>query len=165
MAQTVRLRRRRRLRRKEAEPVLQTLVDEYGMQGVDLEAPLEGAEVEHQGVFILDGRVVGLELDGRLAPALRGLLRWPASKRWVTVDMGAVRFVTNGADVMAPGITQVDDGIREGDPIWVRDETHGRPLAVGVALADAAGLRGEKGKVIANHHAVGDALWHVGDEE
>ncbi len=165
MAQAVRLRKRRRLRRKEAEPILTELTERFGMTGIHQEIALEEAQVEHRPVYLLDGRVVALQIEEQVAPGLRGLLMWPASRRWVTVDMGAVRFVTNGADIMAPGITAADPEIGEGDVVWVRDETHGRPLAVGTARVAGPGLPGEKGKVVANHHAVGDALWLVGEPE
>ena len=164
MVQSARLRKRRRLRKKEMQPVLEQLGERFGMTGINPQVVMEGAEVDHQPVYLYNARVVALELDGALAPALRGLLKWPATRRFVTVDMGAVRFLTNGADVMAPGITEVDPEIQEGDPVWMRDETHGRPLAVGLARADAEGLTGEKGKVIANRHFIGDALWRVGEE-
>jgi PUA-domain protein len=164
MVQSLRLRKRRRLRKKEAQAVWRELVERFAMQGIDEDAVLEGAELDHSPVYLHNNRVIALELEGSLAPGLRGLLKWPAGKGAVTVDMGAVRFLTNGADVMAPGITEVDAGIQEGDAVWMRDETHGRPLAVGVAMKDAEGLKGEKGKVIANKHYIGDALWGVGEE-
>ncbi len=34
------------------------------------------------------------------------------SLKEIIVDMGAVEFVTNGADVMAPGIVEIDENIK-----------------------------------------------------
>ena len=45
--------------------------------------------------------------DGKLVPTLKLLLEQPLLKQ-VTVDMGAIKFVTSGADVMRPGITDLD---------------------------------------------------------
>lgn len=144
--------------------MLHTLQDAYGME-VDPELPVDGAEVEHMPIYLISGDIVALEVDGEIAPTLRGLLRWPATKRWVTVDMGAIRFVTNGADIMAPGITDADPEVQADDPVWIRDETHGRPLAVGVARQGGAELKeGSKGKVIRNLHTVGDKIWTFGHE-
>lgn len=161
-----RLRHRRRMKRKEAEPVLAAMVADFGLSGVDPEAPIDVAEIDHQAVYLLDNEIIGLEVNGHPAPALRGLLRWPATKRWVTVDMGAIKFVTNGADVMAPGITDADPDVKEGEAVWIRDETHGRPLAIGIAQQSGPELKtGNKGKVIQNLHTVGDPMWDVGHED
>jgi len=53
------------------------------------------------------------------------------------VDMGAIKFVTNGADIMRPGITEIDPTIKKGDIVRVADETHDRILAVSQAMFDA----------------------------
>jgi PUA domain protein len=80
--------------------------------------------------------------------------------------MGAVRFVTNGADVMTPGITAVDPDVQEGDLVWVGEERHGKPLAVGRALVPAAELHAQgKGKGVASLHYLGDKLWDLGHEQ
>jgi PUA domain protein len=77
----------------------------------------------------------------------------------VVVDMGAIRFVCNGADVMAPGITEMSD-FKEGDLVVIRDVTHGKALAIGVANKSSADIQvSKKGKVIRNIHYVGDKLW------
>lgn len=136
------------------------------MTNVPLDAPLEAAEADRVVIYILADRAIAFEVDGAIAPGLRGLLQWPATRRWVTVDMGAIRFVTNGADVMTPGITAADADVAEGDVVWIRDETHGRPLAVGKALLSGPELAAAKeGKGIANRHTVGDALWNLGEPE
>jgi len=76
------------------------------------------------------------------------------------VDMGAVPYVTNGADVMGPGIVEVDPDIKEGDMVWIRDMTHKRPLAIGKALVSAEVMAAKApGKAIKNLHFVGDKIW------
>jgi len=78
------------------------------------------------------------------------------------VDMGAVKFVYNGADVMAPGIVKADASIAIGDFVWVRDERNLRPLAVGEALMSGAEMgASEKGKSVRSIHHVGDDLWRM----
>ena len=82
----------------------------------------------------------------------------------VTVDMGAVPYVTNGADVMGPGITEADPEIAEGDMVWIRDARNGAPLAIGVALRSGEALASkEPGKAIKTIHYVGDKLWKTGE--
>jgi len=82
------------------------------------------------------------------------------SMKSVTVDKGAIRFVANGADIMRPGITVIDEKIQKGDIIKIQEETHGRALAVGMAMFDAAEMQKmTKGKVVKNIHTVNDPVW------
>ena len=96
-------------------------------------------------------------------PALRALLNGLIDVPRVTVDMGAVKFVVNGADIMRPGITQVDDRVKENGIVVVVDENHGKPLAVGISKMSAEDMRSEKsGKVIKSIHHINDDLWVFG---
>ena len=55
-----------------------------------------------------------------------------------------------------------DEEIQEGDLVWVRDQEHKRPLAVGWAVKDGSSLVKElKGKGLKNIHWVGDELWEM----
>ena len=76
--------------------------------------------------------------------------------------MGAVKFIINGADVMRPGITDIEDGIRKDDFIVIIDQNNKKPLAVGIALFNSEEMRAlPKGKVIKTIHYVGDVVWKV----
>ncbi|MCP4762939.1 MAG: DUF1947 domain-containing protein [archaeon] len=78
----------------------------------------------------------------------------------VEVDMGAIRFVTNGADIMRPGITEIDPEILKDDIIKIIDIKNKRPLAVGSAMLDAGDMeKQETGKVIKNIHTITDDIW------
>src|SRR6056297_3501894 len=55
----------------------------------------------------------------------------------VTVDKGAIRFMSKGADVMRPGIIEIDEDIEKEDIVLVKDPIHGKVLSVGEALYDA----------------------------
>ena len=117
-------------------------------------------EVEGGGRIMSGGGLALVHAGGEYLPLLsrRDLLdRFPS----VTVDMGAVRFVCKGANVMRPGITS-HDSFEKGQVVCVREERHGKHLAVGTALmsgaeADAA----EKGEVVRNIHYVSDRLWEA----
>lgn len=99
-------------------------------------------------------------------PILTLLLDKRVELRKIVVDMGAIRFVTNGADIMRPGITKIDPSIEKGDIVQIVDETHGRALAVGKAMYDADEMEGKKeGKVIVNLHTVAkDSVWEFAKE-
>ena len=77
----------------------------------------------------------------------------------VTVDAGAISFVSDGADVMRPGIVEADPEIRADDLVVIAEETHGKVLAVGRALADGDEMVGDSGKVVESIHHVGDDLY------
>jgi PUA domain protein len=117
--------------------------------------------------FVDDDRRVIL-VDGEPAVAffgdepfltVQGANRFPPERRVVTVDAGAVSFVSDGANVMRPGIVEADDAIDPGDLVVIAEETHGKVLAVG--RADVAGdeMVGDSGKVVASLHHVGDDLF------
>lgn len=83
------------------------------------------------------------------------LARFPA----VTVDMGAVRFVCKGANVMRPGITGMD-GFDPCRIVCVREESRGKYIAVGtssVSSGEASSM--ERGQVVATLHYVSDRYW------
>ena len=162
----LKIRRRARLRRKEASEFLRRLADEFGMAVPADEVLLDEAEAGPHRLLLRENEAIGLFLNGDVIPTIRGLLAFPATKRAVTIDMGAVRFIYNGADVMAPGIVDADPGIRVADVVWIRDEKNGRPLAVGRAIMDGPTMaREEKGKAIETIHHVGDEIWRLGEEE
>jgi PUA domain protein len=111
-------------------------------------------------VFIVEGDIKLARRDVILYPTLmnESVEDLPS----VLVDMGAIPYVCNGADVMSPGITGIDGDFGEGELVIVRDERHRKSLAVGVALVSSADMRGmPKGKAVRSIHYVGDKLWKV----
>jgi len=79
----------------------------------------------------------------------------------VVVDMGAIPYVCNGADIMAPGIVRVEGEFSKGAIVLVVDEKHGKSLAIGEILYDAAEARNVKqGAVVKNVHYVSDKTWN-----
>ena len=93
---------------------------------------------------------------------LRGLLERAPDKKFVEVDHGAIPFLMNGADCMVAGVHAADSQIEVGDLIWIRDQSHARPLALGWALMDGPTLVSEtKGRGIKTIHHVGDELWEM----
>ena len=94
-----------------------------------------------------------------IVPTLKLLQENNVLKR-ITVDMGAVKFVVNGADVMRPGIVEIEEGISKQDFVSVIDKNNKKALAVGIALYDSKEMKTiNSGKVIKNIHYVGDELW------
>ncbi len=162
----LKVRHRTRLRRKEVDAWFHCLAQDFGMALPQDDTPVDQGEAGEMRVLIRNEEAIALVVGDAIAPTVRGLLAFPAQKRFVTVDMGAVPFVYNGADVMAPGIVDADPAVHAGDFVWVRDEKNRRPLAVGTAIMDGPAMaREERGKAIKTVHHVGDDLWHLGEEE
>jgi PUA-domain protein len=136
------------------------------LRTIPLELPKKDAVdiVEAQGErsYLVNQEVWLFEEQGLLVPHLRLIHSRPALLRHVSVDMGAVRFVTNGADVMRPGIVDIDVGIKQGDVVAVVDAVHKKALAVGEALLDGVAMRAAtSGKAVRNLHWVGDKRWTI----
>lgn len=156
------LRKRHRLRQKEIRHIAGQIDQVLGTKSFDEGDVVDQAEGPDYDVVYVGGKILAFLPGGVPFLTVRGLLRYVSSKRFVTVDMGAVKFVANGADVMGPGIVGFDPSISEGDLVWVRDVRNMRPLAVGRALVPSSVLeKKDKGKAVASVHYVGDRLWMV----
>jgi PUA-domain protein len=93
-------------------------------------------------------------------PTLKYIHSNPCELKKVVVDMGAIRFVTNGADIMRPGVTKFEEGIEKEEIIQIVEETHGKTIALGQAMENTEGMKKqEKGKIIKNIHHIGDEIW------
>jgi len=132
--------------------------------GVDVEADsFEKVELTagEWDVVLVDGDPLVLYLDGRPFLTVRGANEFPPTDHVVTVDPGAIEFVSNGADVMRPGIVDADGSIEAGDLVVVNEESHGKFLAVGEALVDGSDMVGDEGRVVDSIHHVGDELYEL----
>jgi PUA domain protein len=110
-------------------------------------------------VVLVDGEPLVAFFDGDPFLTVRGANEFPPERRVVTVDAGAVSFVSDGANVMRPGIVEADDAIDPGDLVCIAEETHGKVLAVGRADVAGAEMVGDSGKVVDSLHHVGDELY------
>jgi PUA-domain protein len=162
--QEPRIRRRSRFRTKEADELRERLASQLG--GIPLwpeTAAVESGEFQGRALLLVDNKLVGLwegaEPLGDPFLGVRGLLAWKPTARFVTVDMGAVKFVANGADIMAPGIVEADPAIKDGDWCWIRDERNKQPLAVGKAMVPGLAMVRGKGKAVKSLHYLGDKIW------
>jgi len=156
----MRLRKRHRLRQKDIASMAARIDSEFGTSTFNEGDEVDMAEGPGFHAVFVEGKILAIVVDGVPCLTVRGLLRYGASRRFVTVDMGAVKFVYNGADVMGPGIVDCDPAILPGDFVWVRDVNNRRPLAVGRALVSGQDmLRKAKGKAVETVHHVGDKIW------
>ncbi|MFC3957783.1 RNA-binding protein [Halovivax cerinus] len=130
--------------------------------GVDLDGDAyELVEFEDSDweVVLVDGEPLVAYFDEEPFLTVRGANATEPSDRLVIVDAGAVSFVSDGADVMRPGIADVRGDVTEGDLVLIAEESHEKVLAVGRSRVDSDDLLGDSGKVIDSLHFVGDDLY------
>lgn len=157
--QRLRLKRRHRLKHKEVNKLSEQLKNTFGKeilteQNIDIASALEF------DVIFIKNEIIGI-IDDKPFLTVKGLLKYKPNKKYVTVDMGAVIFVNNGADVMTPGIIDADLDIQKDDFVWIRDEKNLQPLAIGRALISGKEMiEMNRGKAINSIHYVGDKLWN-----
>ena len=80
---------------------------------------------------------------------------------YVQVDMGAVKFMCKGANVMRPGIKKFSD-FTVGDIVCVIEESQNKFLAVGIAQVASSELEDMKnGEILKNFHYISDRAWEI----
>ena len=80
----------------------------------------------------------------------------------VMVDVGAIKFMCKGANLMRPGIKKFTEFEKEGIVCIVEESQH-KFLAVGKALVSSLELENmDKGEVVKNLHYISDRFWETG---
>ena len=102
-----------------------------------------------------------LKVDDDYLPFLsetEALEKFPA----VTVDMGAVKFMCKGANLMRPGIKEFGE-FEKDKLVCIVEESQHKFLAVGKSMVSSSELETmEKGEVIKNIHYISDRFWETG---
>ena len=120
---------------------------------------MEASEADFGELLLIEGKSVLFRIGGVILPTLSAA-QIMAQLPKAVVDMGAVRFVCNGADVMAPGIRRYEGTFSKGDVVVVVDEKYGKPLALGeILFSSEDALAVKQGPVIRNKHYVSDKVW------
>jgi len=118
---------------------------------------MDDGSIDDNSILVGESMILIVK-DGTILPFLTMnnlLVLFPS----VTVDMGAVKHVCNGADVMRPGIVSMDE-FDKGGIVGVKDERYGKYIAVGIASVSSYEARAmSKGVVVDNKHYVGDKFW------
>ena len=81
---------------------------------------------------------------------------------YVMVDMGAVKFMCNGANVMRPGITDYTQFEKDG-VVCIIEESQHKFLAVGKSCVPSMDIESmTKGEIVKNMHYISDKYWESG---
>ena len=112
-------------------------------------------------VIITAKRFAALKIDDSYLPFLSEteiLDKFPN----VMVDMGAVKFMCNGANVMRPGITKYTK-FEKDQIVCVIEESQHKFLAVGKSCVSSKDMESlTKGEVVKNMHYISDKYWEAG---
>jgi PUA-domain protein len=158
------VKKRHSIRRSQAQDLLARLAEQIGPSaGLFHAEMIEVLETTaNVSLFMVNKKPLLLATEDWVFPTLKGALQSPFPERRVVVDAGAIPYVVNGADIMRPGIVSVTDDVKANAPVQIVDERHGKPLAIGIALFDAPGLRASTaGKMVKKFHHVGDEIWNI----
>lgn len=150
---------RHHLRRDAVESLTDRLEESLGIDLPDDSFEVVEFEDASEDVVLVEGEPAIFYVGGEPFLTVRGANTYEPTRRLVTVDAGAVSFVSDGADVMRPGIVDVDPSIRPDDLVVVVEETHGKALAIGRSRVPGDDLLGSEGKVVDSVHHVGDELY------
>jgi len=153
---------KKQLNKSDVEPFNQQIQKDYNISDFFSKKDRVVLVEENNLKYLTKDNVPVFFFDGeRLVPTLKFILQNPLGKL-VVVDMGAVKFVASGADVMRPGIVEFDSSIEKDDIVVVVDQTHKKPLCVAKAIMSSKELSESKtGKALKSLHHVGDAVWNL----
>ena len=119
--------------------------------------------IDDKGIIITGIGLIALKIGEDIMPFLDDttmLEKFPN----VMVDMGAVKFICKGANVMRPGITKFSD-FDVDDIVCVIEESHHKFLAVGKAKMSSKQINEiAKGEAIKNLHYISDEFWETRKE-
>jgi len=120
---------------------------------------IEAIEIADGQIYLINGKPLVASSSGKLFPTLFFNEVFSFLPK-IVVDMGAISYVCNGADIMAPGVVQIEGQFDTEDLILIVDERHSKPLAIGLAVLDSKTAKQTKhGKIVKNIHYVGDKFW------
>mgnify|MGYP000386024267 CR=1 FL=1 len=146
--------------KSETSILLKTVSEKWGiefpkMKNVKVHQILDDAQI-----ITGDGLKI-LKVDEDYLPFLsetKMLEKFPA----VTVDMGAVKFMCKGANLMRPGIKKFTE-FEKDKIVCIVEESQHKFLAVGKSLVSSSELETmEKGEIIKNIHYISDRFWETG---
>ena len=122
---------------------------------------VEAFETESAEIFLINAKPLLVKAEENIYPTLKFDEYFRTAPK-VIVDMGAVPYVCNGANIMAPGIKRFEGQFAENDIVIIVDERHGKPIAIGEILYDADKAKNvSQGTVVKNLYYVGDKTWNI----
>ena len=117
-------------------------------------------EIDDETNLITGKEIKILKIKDEYVPFLSEILtlkKFP----FVQVDMGAVKFMCKGANLMRPGIKKFSE-FSKNDIVCIVEESQNKFLAVGKSEVDSSELETmDKGEVLKNLHYISDKTWEI----
>jgi len=153
--------KRHALSKKDRESLKKELKEKLGISSIP--DNVEIAEDDERKCYIFDGAPAICEVEGNLIPLIKWMLKerdaWSEIPR-IVVNRGAVKPISSGANLMAPGIVSIEGSFSKGSVVVVVEEERKIPIAVMKALYSSDEVKEMKrGKVAENLHHIGDKLF------
>jgi len=146
--------------KSETSLVLKSISDQWKMEFPKIKN-LKVHELSDDAQIIVGNGIKIVKVFDEYVPFLsetKTLEKFP----YVMVDMGAVKFMCKGANVMRPGIKKFSK-FQKDSVVCIIEESHHKFLAVGKTLVSSEEMeKMEKGEVIKNLHYISDKFWEIG---
>jgi len=146
--------------KSETTAVLKTVSDRWEIEFPKIKN-LKVHQISNEAQIITGKGIKILKINDEYLPFLsetETLEKFPN----VTVDMGAVKFMCKGANLMRPGIKKFTE-FEKDNLVCIIEESQHKFLAVGKAMVSSSELENmEKGEVIKNMHYISDKFWETG---
>jgi PUA domain protein len=146
--------------KSETAIVLKTISEKWNMEFPKIKN-LKVHGISNDAQIIVGKGIKILKVNDEYIPflsELQTLEKFP----YVMVDMGAVKFMCKGANVMRPGIKKYSE-FQKDSIVCIIEESHHKFLAVGKTLVSSDEMSNmEKGEVIKNLHYISDKFWEIG---
>ncbi len=146
--------------KSETSALLKTVSERWGMEFPKIKN-LKVHQISDEVQIITGEGIKILKINDEYLPFLsetETLEKFPS----VMVDMGAVKFMCKGANLMRPGIKKFTE-FEKDKLVCIIEESQHKFLAVGKAMVSSSELENmEKGEVIKNMHYISDKFWETG---
>ena len=146
--------------KSETNSLLKNVKEQWGIELPKIKN-LKVHQIENNAQIITGKDIKILKIDDDYLPFLSEtsmLERFPN----VMVDMGAIKFMCKGANVMRPGIKKFTE-FEKDKLVCIVEESQHKFLAVGKSIVSSAELENmDKGEILKNLHYISDKFWETG---
>ena len=146
--------------KSETNALIKTITEQWGIEFPKIKN-LKVHEISDDAQIITGKGIKILRIENDYLPFLseiETLKKFPN----VTVDMGAVKFMCKGANLMRPGIKNFSE-FEKDKLVCIVEESQQKFLAVGKSVVSSKELEEmEKGEVLKNLHYISDKFWETG---
>jgi PUA domain protein len=160
----MRIKGRKFLSKKDKKQLQLKLSEIYGDTIEDLILKtdnLEEARTDEGSLLLKGNKIWFFSHNDQLIPSIYCLRDSYLKLPKIVVDVGAIRFITNGADVMAPGVVYFEENISKNEIVAIHEEKADTIIAVGSSLIDGHEFeKTKKGKVVKMLHYLKDHIWN-----